>query len=288
MPHIVKPQKAAAKLQNSVHRAHGINGVIVMESAFENHRFDRHWHDMMNVGVIEKGVNKFWCRGSTLYASENEIIAMNPGEVHDGRNPDTLDGWKQKMFMIAPETMAQVQRDVTGHALGDFYLKAEVLDDPALVQAVRIAHQVQTWAQHDPHTYGLQAESALMAMLVAVTLRMGDSRPTAAEVHRHLQAVHTMEQALLDDLTQTPTLDTLAQLAGLSRYQALRCFAAVKGMPPHAYVRQYRTHKAAKMLEQGATIAAAAAETGFSDQAHMTRLFKRTFGVTPRVYRTVF
>ncbi len=56
-------------------------------------------------------------------------------------------------------------------------------------------------------------------------------------------------------------------------------------MAPSDYQRQLRVRAARRLLGQGVLPARAAAETGFADQAHLTRWFRRYYGVTPGAYR---
>jgi AraC-like DNA-binding protein len=80
-------------------------------------------------------------------------------------------------------------------------------------------------------------------------------------------------------------LGEIATEAGLSRYQLVRCFRAEVGMPPYAWLAQHRVARARTLLEKGCRPAEAAALTGFADQAHLTRWFRRVVGVTPGAYR---
>ncbi|MBV8518073.1 MAG: helix-turn-helix transcriptional regulator [Acidobacteria bacterium] len=56
-------------------------------------------------------------------------------------------------------------------------------------------------------------------------------------------------------------------------------------MPLHAYHLHVRLLEAKRRLRDGARVAAVAAELGFSDQSHLHRRFKGTFGVTPGEWR---
>jgi AraC-like DNA-binding protein len=79
-------------------------------------------------------------------------------------------------------------------------------------------------------------------------------------------------------------LETLAQQAGLSRFQALRAFKKRYGLPPHAYQLCLRMSHARRLLLEGAPAADVALRCGFADQSHFTRHFKRFNGVTPMQY----
>jgi len=79
-------------------------------------------------------------------------------------------------------------------------------------------------------------------------------------------------------------LSDFARQAGVSQYQLLRTFKRHYGYPPHAYGLHVRVERARQMLRRGFSVAQAAAANDFSDQSHLTRHFRRIWGVTPGVY----
>jgi AraC-like DNA-binding protein len=76
-----------------------------------------------------------------------------------------------------------------------------------------------------------------------------------------------------------------AAVAGCSRFAAYRAFRGRYGLWPSEYQRQTRLRNARRALAGGAAIADVAAEAGFADQAHLTRWFRRCYGITPGAYR---
>jgi AraC-like DNA-binding protein len=88
-----------------------------------------------------------------------------------------------------------------------------------------------------------------------------------------------------DDPTSNTSLDQLAREAGLTRFQTLRAFASATGFTPHAYLMQRRFDLARRLMTTPAGLAEVAAASGYADQSHMTRDFKRRYGVTPAAYR---
>jgi transcriptional regulator GlxA family with amidase domain len=82
------------------------------------------------------------------------------------------------------------------------------------------------------------------------------------------------------------SVDELAALAGLSRSAICARFAAVLGVGPMRYVRDWRLFLARDALLGGARpIAEVAWEAGYGAEAAFNRAFSRAFGVPPAAWR---
>jgi AraC-like DNA-binding protein len=81
--------------------------------------------------------------------------------------------------------------------------------------------------------------------------------------------------------TQRVSLETLAELAGVSTYHCIRLFNRVLGESPHVYQLRRRIELARALLAKGLPGSRVAVETGFSDQSHFIRMFRRFTGGTP-------
>jgi transcriptional regulator of acetoin/glycerol metabolism len=81
-------------------------------------------------------------------------------------------------------------------------------------------------------------------------------------------------------------LDRLAALAGLSTDHFARAFHQSVGVPPHSYLLRRRLEHVEHMLrETHAPLSEIALATGFADQSHLARHFRRWSGVSPRQVR---
>ena len=81
-------------------------------------------------------------------------------------------------------------------------------------------------------------------------------------------------------------LDGLAALTGLSTDHFARAFHQSVGVPPHTYLLRRRLEHVEHMLrETHAPLSEIALATGFSDQSHLARHFRRWAGVSPRQVR---
>ncbi len=92
------------------------------------------------------------------------------------------------------------------------------------------------------------------------------------------KVVRFIDERLGDALS----VEQLAGVAGLSAAHFTRAFRAATGETPHQFVMRRRLEEARKALEKpDPDILHVALRFGFADQAHLTRLFKRRFGVPP-------
>ncbi|QRY65578.1 helix-turn-helix transcriptional regulator (plasmid) [Ensifer sp. PDNC004] len=81
-------------------------------------------------------------------------------------------------------------------------------------------------------------------------------------------------------------LEELASLAGLSQSHFSHAFKASTGMAPHQWQINARVERAKELLlKNEASLTTVAAETGFSDQAHFTRVFRKVVGATPAAWK---
>lgn len=82
------------------------------------------------------------------------------------------------------------------------------------------------------------------------------------------------------------TVKRLADACGMSSSQFIRRFQMALGMTPGRYLQNLRTNGARRLLSQGVALADAAHAMGFSDQAHMQRVFKALHAMTPGDYKS--
>jgi AraC-like DNA-binding protein len=244
--------------------------------------FPRHWHGQYGLGVVDRGAQRSASGRGTVEAFAGHCLTHNPGEVHDGMPiGDTARRWR--MFHIEPTAMAGLF-GVSSSAALEWH--APVVDDRTLRGTLNRAFDAAQAVASAKHGVD-SSDSAILeeALLVAVgraAPRARSSREDALDVGNLARVL----ERLADDLTQAPTLDELAALAGTSRFTLVRQFGRRHGLPPMAWLLQWRLQRARERIAAGGDLADTAQSCGFSDQSHLTRLFTRQFGYTPGAWRT--
>ncbi|PJZ45915.1 helix-turn-helix transcriptional regulator [Leptospira brenneri] len=80
------------------------------------------------------------------------------------------------------------------------------------------------------------------------------------------------------------TLTELSEISGISTDRFMHLFKENMGIPLRQYLLWQRLHIAAKLLQSGENLTTASHAAGFSDQAHLSRTFKKMFGVKPSLF----
>ena len=105
----------------------------------------------------------------------------------------------------------------------------------------------------------------------------------AEQIHPISPAPWLVSLAALLASDSTADIMDLAAACGVSTEHATRACRKWFGSSPGALRRELRLHRAIRDLQGGAKPAQVAADLGYSDQPHMTRLLKRATGLTPTV-----
>lgn len=88
------------------------------------------------------------------------------------------------------------------------------------------------------------------------------------------------------NLSRRVSLEELADHVGLSKFHFARVFARAAGEPPMRFVRRCRIEAARTLLlTTPLPLKAIAAQVGLADEYHLSRLFTKMAGLSPRAFR---
>jgi AraC-like DNA-binding protein len=109
---------------------------------------------------------------------------------------------------------------------------------------------------------------------------------TVPPPNREALLANAMAEAIDSDPTIRTVEDTAVRLC-LSARSLQRLASRYVGLPPSVMIRRRRLQEAAERLrtDPEMTLAAVAADLGYSDQAHLANEFRSVLGLTPSTYR---
>ena len=254
-------------------------GMELLHARYITHRFQRHVHDGYAIGVIMRGAETFYYRGDpNVIAPHGTVVIVNPNEVHTGEAV-TEDGWQYRMFYPGITFMRTLAYELTGQWWDTPHFPEAIVHDNLLRSQLVALHRAVISSSETLERQSLAREAFGSLLLRHATnqanpLKAGDERET----------VRMVRDLIEDRLTENVSLDELAAHAAMSPYHMLRVFRKATGMPPHVYRTQQRLIRAKALLNAGVPIVEVAAQTGFTDQSHLTRRFKRAYGIPPGEY----
>jgi len=189
-------------------------------------------------------------------------------------------------FYISPSLMAKTaseafDRDTEGVELHDLLR----IDDPVLTWIGD--RMVQEVAEGGPggrlcyDALALQASVHILRKYASVRFKMPCSQGRFRPAHARL-----IEDYIEQNISRNITLEELANICNCTPVQFARKFYLHYGMRPHAYVLSRKVEHARQHLRRNRlALKEIALLSGFSDQSHLNRVFRRHVNITPAQYR---
>lgn len=236
--------------------------------------------------------------GGTMHMAQRQI--NGPWQTWDASDGDLIlpSGiasevrWKAAASIPTQTLHLRLSRDLVARAAEEVTSQQQVsliprsgFRDPLLLQIC-----LSLWNELGERSPAGKLYAQTAAQMIAVHLLRHYST-TPLEIKGIAQGltqrqIKRVTDFVLAHLNQDLSLETLAAQTGFSSYHFARLFRQTMGKSPHQFVLQLRLEKAQRLLkETDIPLAHVALESGFANQSHLTRHFKRCLGLTPRAYR---
>jgi AraC-like DNA-binding protein len=245
----------------------GAAGIERLEASFHGQAFSPHRHDTYAIGITLTGVQTFRYRGRQKYCLPGQCHVLHPDELHDGA-AGTEEGFSYRIIYVAP---ALVQEALGGMALpfvAEPVIDASMLSGELVSAIIDIDQDMDEWSRAE--TAAVVAD--MLAWAAGNQCKSGPLDIASLSRVRDLIAAQPQRQH---------TLSELERLASLDRWTLARQFRAAFGTTPVRFRTMRRLDHVRRLLAEGAGLAEASSAAGFADQSHMTRHFKRAYGLTP-------
>ena len=234
--------------------------------------YPRHWHDEIYLCAILEGTAYLDCPEGSIRTPRGTLAMVPAGEVHANRK---LQCTFRCIFMEFKSLQLVAEQFLEKSIPGLNFRTTLIKDGRTLASFLRLHRSLEKRSSR------LGRDHALMVFLHRLLARHSTACILLPQEGNEDSAVLRSKKFLDDHYADRVTLHELAQLTGLSPYHLNRSFCRKIGIPPHVYQLQMRIARAKSALRKGSSIARVALATGFADQSHFTRVFKRLEGDTP-------
>ncbi|MXM67551.1 helix-turn-helix domain-containing protein [Streptomyces sp. HUCO-GS316] len=247
-----------------------VPGVVeVFHAHFTEYAYPMHVHDAWTLLIVDDGAVRYDLDRHE-HGTPHDTVSLLPPHVPHNGSPATAHGFRKRVLYLDSSRLGD---DLIGPAVDGPDLR-----DPVLRLRVGQLHTALALPGDE-----LEAESRLT--LIAERLR-GQLRPGAAPgTPRRDPALARRLRELLDErVVDGIGLDEAAGLVHAHPAHLVRAFSTAYGIAPHQYLMSRRVDRARRLLLDGRPPGEVASVTGFFDQSHLTRHFRKLVGVPPGRY----
>jgi AraC-like DNA-binding protein len=242
----------------------------VLHAQWRDHAYPGHTHDTWTLLLVDDGLIGYELdRRGHAAVPRSGVTLLPPHVVHNGR-PATSRGFRKRVVYLDGDVFAEslIGSAVDGPLILDAALRAESSRlDLALVSGD-----------------DLEAESRLALVVERLAWHL-TGRPDAVVTQAPAMVARRAREILDGDPAALTGIAAVAQTVGVSTAHLVRSFTRSYGIPPHQYLLGRRLDLARRRLLAGQAPADVATATGFHDQSHLTRHFKRLLAVPPGRYQ---
>ncbi len=261
---------------NRILSAPAYPGIERIQAQFRGDAFELHRHDTYALGVTIRGVQTFRYRGEQRYSLPGRVIILHPDELHDG-GAATEDGLVYRMLYLEPSVMFQC---LEAARVGLPFVDNPVVEDNRLAGLLLAA-----LGELDRELDELFVDDFVSRLTDGLVQHARlPQRPLSSIAWGQ---VKTARDYLEAHVTHGVRSQELERITGLDRFALARHFRAAFATSPHRFLLMRRLQQAKAMIGAGEPIAEVAAATGFADQSHLTRHFKKAFGMAPGAWNTM-
>ena len=232
--------------------------------------FRERWHSWQFMQCV-RGEGEFDVDGRRFTVAADGAVLLPRDRPHRYRRLLNCPYWEYRWIEFDGE---QVPTLLAMLGLGD---ACGIPDCGEALPHVELVHSLLNArgdaALHEATTLFLHA----LSMVARVARRTPEDAPTAVKRAMAWMALN---------LHATVELADLARAAGVSPWHCVRLFRAAHGVPPMAYLRLLRLHRAKALLHDSELgVRQVARSVGYARVQHFTRMFTREVGLSPSAFR---
>ena len=247
-----------------------------------------HWHEELEVIFVAAGTLKLQIPGGEYLLQEGSLVVLNGNVLHSlsGHPAGELRSMVFSPFLITGGTDTVFYKNYVRALLAcpDFSVwQAEPGTDVKRFSAAFSAMETDAFAYE--FTVRENLSQLLLHCYAQLLPRLSAQKPAkSADTVRIEQMLQYMQASYAEPIT----LADIAQAAGLSERECLRCFHRTIGDSPVQYLLKYRLMQGAVLLRASpaASIAEVSAACGFDSPSYFSKQFRRFYQRPPREYRT--
>ncbi|WP_270180695.1 helix-turn-helix domain-containing protein [Alkalihalobacillus sp. CinArs1] len=253
------------------------NGILLLRN---DHLHERNWRSDSCYKFIfsHLGKGRYQTQRGDISINKGQFYLVNPNEPH------------RQLEVTNEKFLIELDQSLFYRVMKELYAESSI---PEFAGINYYHPQIERWASFVRATMqdATQEEASYflehsVPQLVLLLMKHGPgSHQTHLSYHSSPSLSKAIE-AIKDDYSANWTLDELARLCGLSKYQFAHVFKETYGISPYSWLQLYRLIRSQEALyHSNDTILEIALQSGFTNLSSYNKLFKKLYGRTPSHFR---
>lgn len=248
----------------------------------DSNNLNFHFHNSYEMIFVTKGAAKLNINGTNLYVNKGDFIFLNNQAYHN----ITILTPPYERYVATIETKP-FEKNLEQELL--LSLKHQIIERGGKIHINSLFEIsnlfdkiIQEFNANDIGSNTLIA--SYINQIVVYFLRFSNFNNASSE--NILDKILEVERILEKNFQKNIKIQDICAELFISHHYLTHKFKEYTGISPKQYLMQIRLNNAGKLLSENAlSIGEIAQRSGFNDTANFIRLFKRHFGVSPKVFR---
>lgn len=264
--------------------------IIYIDFYNTGHKFNLHWHENTHLYYFTSGTAKVECSGKTYSVASNDIVIINPFELHSLTS--TSDDLKFYMIRFDASFLLQDKSDIvqikylTPLSQNLITFNNVISKDQQVTSCVK---SIISEYNQQKLGYELSLKSYIYRLLVLL-IRNYVSKYLNADKYNKIQSTTKMYGDIFkyieENYYRKIYTQELASIVHVSTSHFCRSFKTHTGKTVTDYINNVRLEKALTLFnDQSLNITQIALQCGFDNINYFSRLFKKYFKMSPTEYR---
>jgi len=260
------------------------NGLILIR---RNHLEERNWRDDTSYKFI------FSFFGKSVYQTHYEDLTIHVGEffIFNPNEPHKQLKVTQEKFLIEiePEVVKEAAIQL-GIEQPEPEFSAQAFRHPLISQWASFIHNyfIQQEAEELPANDLFLDNSVAQLTILLLQFGLGSHQKELPTIQTKTN-IDLVVNALKENYTEDWSLDQMANISGLNKYQFAHQFKEETGISPYSWLQLYRLFKSQhSLINTDESILSIALEHGFKNISSYNRLFMKMYRKTPTEFRKIY
>ena len=260
------------------HELEGMAYATAVEAVNIANKFPRHVHSGYIFNLIDSGSRKIKFHSQVIEFSAGEMSILPPGTSHscESFSKGTNGPHSYRALCIEKNFLQKLAEDICGkHYLEPTFNPHQVYHNADIESFNTFFEMLGTSGTN------LERQISLNTFLYHAIQNLSTFPPVEEDSGQQNDALARVKSFISENFRKNLTLNNLSEIACISSFHLQKLFVNKYGVSPQEYLINCRVRESEHLIKQGVPLAEAALNSGFFDQSHFSRNFKRVIGISP-------